>query len=312
MSLFFRGAVTIACTALFCGGLSAQSTAPPPPVTTVIGGGTNTSAAITAFSTEVTVPILNIGVGGGSLANIGSIPANILAGLTSGALEIRQIAQLRPDNRLAIRHILVAPGSPNPTPAAAQTMIVDDYIVDVDQVIVASNPSTVTFIGNIDAITNPGPFNHVRFRPFIYSAGFNSATPTALSGVSLQVPGGLNMFVSSGTGTVTLPGGSTGGGTPGGGTGDNKAPVANAGADISSVQTEVFLDASGSTDPENGALTYSWRVVTGSANIINPTDAKARVQLSGNFGPYVFEVTAKDPQGLTSTDQVTVTYSGRF
>ena len=99
MSLFFRGAVTIASAALFCGGLGAQSTTATPPVTTVIGGGTNTSAAITAYSTEVTVPILNIGVGGSSLANIGTIPPNILAGLTSGALAIRQLVQLRPDNR---------------------------------------------------------------------------------------------------------------------------------------------------------------------------------------------------------------------
>jgi hypothetical protein len=309
MSLFFRGAVTIATAALFCGGLTAQSTATNPPVTTVIGEGTNTSSAITAFSTEVAVPIVNIGVGGGSLANIGSIPANILAGLTSGALELRQIVHLRPDNRLSVRHILVASGSPNPTPAAAQTMIVDEYMVDVDQVIVSSNPSSVTFIGNIDAITNPGPFGHTRFRPFIYSTGFNSATPTALSGATLSVPGGLNTFVSTGTGTVTLPGGST---PPGGGTGGNQAPVASAGSNVTTVQTEVFLDASGSTDPENGALTYSWRVVSGSANIINPTDAKPRVQLSGNFGSYVFEVTVKDPQGLTSTSQVTVTYTGRF
>jgi hypothetical protein len=311
MSLFFRGAVTIASAALFCAGLGAQSTSATTPVTTVIGGGTNTSAAIAAFSTEVTIPIANIGVGGSSLGNIGSIPANILAGLTSGALEIRQIVQLRPDNRLSVRHILVAPGSPNPTPAAAQTMIIDEYFVDVDQVIRSSDPSTVTFIGNIDQIVNPGPFGHTRFRPFLYSAGFNSATPTALTGLSLVVPGGLTTFASSATGTVTLPG-SGAGGSGGGGTGGNQPPVASAGPNISTVQTEVFLDASASTDPEKGALTYSWRVVSGSANILNPADVKPRVQLSGNFGSHVFEVTVKDPQGLTSTAQVTVTYVGRF
>lgn len=315
MNLFSRPrrAVPIVSAAvLLCGGLAAQTTTTPTPtipVTTVIGEGTNTSAALSAFSTEVTIPIANIaaaGVSGGSL----NIPANILAAIQGGALEIRQIVMLRGDNRLGVRHILVAPNSPNPTPMASQTNIVEDYIVDVDQIIRSSDPGTVTIIGNIDQIVVPGPFGQNRFAPFIYSFGHNTATPTGLSNVSLIIPGRLATFASSGTGTVTLPGGSTGG--PGTGTGGNQPPVASAGSNMSAVTTEVILDATGSTDPENGALTYTWRVVSGAANIMNPTEARPRVQLSGNFGNYVFEVTARDPQGATSTAQVTVTYVGRF
>ena len=314
MNLFFRTcrAVPILSAAvLFCGGLAAQTstTQAAPPVTTTVGGGTNASATLSAFSTEVTIPFANIGATALTGSNI-TIPANILAAIQGGALEIRQIVSLRPDNRLSVRHILVAPGAPNPTPAAAQTNIIEDYIVDVDQIIRSSDPSTVTIIGNIDQINAAGPFGQTRFAPFIYSFGHNAATPSGLTNVSLIIPGRLATFAASGNGTVTLPGGTPGGGTPGGG--ENQPPVANAGTVVSTVQSEVILDASGSTDPENGALTYSWRTVTGAANIINPTEARPRVQLSNNFGTYVFEVTVRDPQGATSTAQVTVQYTGRF
>ncbi|MFQ1744291.1 glycosyl hydrolase family 18 protein [Aeromonas veronii] len=91
----------------------------------------------------------------------------------------------------------------------------------------------------------------------------------------------------------------------------NKPPVANAGSDLSVTgPTEVTLNGSASHDPENGALTYSWKQVSGpQATLFDATQAKARVVLDAVSTDInlVFELTVTDDQQLSAKDQVVVT-----
>ena len=91
----------------------------------------------------------------------------------------------------------------------------------------------------------------------------------------------------------------------------NKAPIANAGADVSVTgPADVALNGSASRDPEGGALSYAWSQTSGPVVAISGSDsANASISLGSTEADvsYVFSLTVTDPQGLASTDSVTVT-----
>ncbi|WP_297895784.1 glycosyl hydrolase family 18 protein [Shewanella sp.] len=91
----------------------------------------------------------------------------------------------------------------------------------------------------------------------------------------------------------------------------NKAPIANAGADVNVTgPSDVVLNGSGSRDPENEALTYLWTQVSGPTIAIANVDmASATIQLSATSTDvvYGFSLKVTDPEGLSATDSVTVT-----
>ncbi|MCY3988005.1 MAG: PKD domain-containing protein [Gammaproteobacteria bacterium] len=92
----------------------------------------------------------------------------------------------------------------------------------------------------------------------------------------------------------------------------NRAPVADAGNDIMQViqSSPVALDATGSSDPDADTLTYRWEVSSQPESSAIELDDPASAQPSfaaALTGEYVFELEVSDPDGLSSTDTVTVT-----
>lgn len=92
----------------------------------------------------------------------------------------------------------------------------------------------------------------------------------------------------------------------------NRAPVADAGNDVTQViqSSPVTLDASGSSDPDADTLTYRWGISSqpesADIELDNPASAQPSF-VAALTGDYVFEVEVSDPDGLSSTDTVTVT-----
>lgn len=272
-----------------------------------------TTIGIDAFTHEGTLPFANIGAAGQV-----NIPADVLASIQGRALEIRQNVQYFPSSRLLrVRHYLVAPSAPNPTPSGTQTATIEDYSAAITQVIRTETPPSVALVGTINTVTGTSPFGFSQGLPFIYTFGYDAvsrpasgttaATSTRFNNLTLVIPARVTTFIANSTGTLIFTGSSTG---PGTGTGTGV--TARAGSDFSTAASEISLDGSQSTSTNTGALTYRWRAVSGPANLLDPTSARTRVQLGGNFGTYLFELTVTDASGQTGTAQVRVTYSGRF
>ncbi|MCU7977737.1 glycosyl hydrolase family 18 protein [Shewanella sp. SW36] len=91
----------------------------------------------------------------------------------------------------------------------------------------------------------------------------------------------------------------------------NKAPIANAGADVNVTgPADVTLNGSGSRDPENAALSYLWTQVSGpTIAIANADMASATIQLGATQTDvaYGFSLKVTDPEGLFASDTVLVT-----
>jgi hypothetical protein len=82
-----------------------------------------------------------------------------------------------------------------------------------------------------------------------------------------------------------------------------------AGGDIiETINRELTLDASASTNPAGGALTFVWRPLASGAAVLDQGQPRTRVQLGGLFGDYPFQVTVRNAAGQEATGTVTVRF----
>jgi len=91
----------------------------------------------------------------------------------------------------------------------------------------------------------------------------------------------------------------------------NSPPIANAGADQSSVlvNTTVTLDGSGSVDPDNDIASYQWQQTGGSTVMLTNADAAiAQFTAAVELGSILtFELTVMDTGGFQATDTCVIT-----
>lgn len=102
----------------------------------------------------------------------------------------------------------------------------------------------------------------------------------------------------------------------GGGGGDpppppaNRAPIANAGADLTGTTGEsLTLNGSGSSDPDGNPLSYDWTLISGPSgggSLSDATSASARFQATMP-GAYVVRLTVRDPANASASASITAT-----
>ena len=260
---------------------------------------------ISTFRQEITVSPTAI-----HAATAPAIPANVFAAIAAGALEIRQAITYDANlKQLRVRTFTVAPQSPNPTPTAGQSNVVDDYIIDVTQTMFSTTPRSVVMIGTVSNVTTPSPVGIVRGNTVIYSAGYTQGTNGAatFNNTTLTVPGVGVLFAPTSSGTLTFLGDAA----PGTGTGTG-GPTADAGPDLTAFTVEIQLNGSKSSGAGGSAITYLWKNVGKSASLRDATSATPIVQFGEGFGEYEFELTVTNSSGQTATDRVKVLYLARF
>jgi hypothetical protein len=89
------------------------------------------------------------------------------------------------------------------------------------------------------------------------------------------------------------------------------APIADAGSDIeASVGSNVTLNGSASSDPEDSTLTFSWELTqtpAGSSAAISDASSERASFVPDLPGIYTATLTVEDTEGNTDTDEVTIT-----
>lgn len=94
---------------------------------------------------------------------------------------------------------------------------------------------------------------------------------------------------------------------------DNKAPVSDAGSNVTLVlpSNSTQLTGSFSLDPDGVIVSYEWKRVSGpAAGTIDDITASNAIVSGLSEGVYVYELTVTDNGGLTNSKQVTVTVQG--
>jgi len=272
-----------------------------------IQGGT-----VNAFRIERRVPLTAF-----STTQTPDIPPDLLAAITSGALEVRERLFYNPQsNRLTSTWFTQAPAATFPTPLSIDLTqsTIQVFLIDVVQIIATQKPGkNVLFTGQVATVDIVGPFGDFTGAPATVSAGFvpseTEGELATITNVLLNVAGVFASFTIGGSGDidVTYPGGGDGG-NGGGGEGD---PVADAGEGGTVADYSVVLDGTKSTGKT--PLTYSWTMAAGSktAAISGADTATPTVSFGEGFGEYTFELTVTDPDGKTDTATVTYSYNGR-
>jgi hypothetical protein len=157
----------------------------------------------------------------------------------------------------------------------------------------ANTPVTISYTAtNATSVTIPGIQN-------VTVSGPVTVTPTATTTYTITANGANNQTAQC-TVTVTV----------------NIPPppppptaIISGPSSITTISRFLTLDASQSTNPAGGALTYTWEAFGTGAAILDQGQPVTRVQLGGLFGDYVFRVTVRNAAGQSDSTTVTVHFA---
>ncbi|MEU0563707.1 PQQ-dependent sugar dehydrogenase, partial [Dactylosporangium sp. NPDC006015] len=173
----------------------------------------------------------------------------------------------------------------------------------------ASNPSSTKFPPSLDGMFFAGEFGRGWIKPITVNADGSRGTIDNFPWVGKQVmdlqfgPDGALYVLDYGAGFGNGDANSALYRFDYVGTGGNRAPTAVAGASVTSgaAPLTVNFSSAGSSDPEGGALTYSWAFGDGTTSTVaNPTKTYT------TNGTYNATLTVRDPQGATGSSSVLI------
>ena len=274
---------------------------------------TTAPTSLTALAIERVVPLANV------LTTLTpNAPANVLAGIAGGALEIHETLGYNAQINTVTSIVFVVPaGSPLPTPAGGITAqnVVQLTTIGITQWFFSCSPTpSVLLVGTV-AGGPPGAYGSFIGANAAISLGYTTATPPAINNVAVVVSGVALEYSASAVGTLTFPsagGTGTGTGTGSGLTAAIKLPngsFGQAGAIYQVATSPLLLDASGSSGG-TAPLTYKWSSNNPVAFNQTGNPATINVQFPGP-GAYAITLTATDAAGNTNSVTLTFQYVGQ-
>ncbi len=291
--------------------------------TAVVSPTTNTTYTVTANGTNGQTSSCSIAVAvtAGALPRIiqfSASPLTILSGQNSTLLWVVDNSTSQTITSLGT---VVAAGSQAVTPTATTTYtltatnaagsVTATATVTVNQI---PNPIIVSFTATPNPQTTPGAAVVLNCQTqnaaSITMAGLTFLTPNITYSVYPQtttsymcIATGENGVTASKSLTVTV------GSTPPPTAAPPVIVIAGGSTQTTTVRS-IQLDASGSSSAAgNNPLTFSWATLYGSAEVINGNTAKPNIVLGPTPGPYYFNLTVTDSKGMSTTQEVTITYA---
>jgi len=290
MNFYVRNSIPAAALFAFTVSLAAQTAAP----------------AVTALSLERQLTLTN------TLSSLElTLPPDKLQGVSSGALEVRERLIYNPDGATLTSTVFaVQTGSPMPTPINANLsgMVLGVYGLSVEKIYSSTRTrNSLAFSGTVNSSSAGGLLGDVSGTPFFVSLAYVPAageTPQKVTDVTHVMAGRVVAFSKEAAGTLTIP-------TPVVPPAPGEGPQIEIVAPTNTIDLQIVLDASKTTDASNTSLTFVWKNVNKSAVIINPNTAMPTIQFGEGLGDYTFEVTVTNGNGVSAKKTVTVTYLGR-
>jgi hypothetical protein len=270
---------------------------------------TTAPTSITALSIERVLTLSNI------LTTLTpNVSPTILGELSGGAVEIRSRLIYNPQlSTLTDTTFLVPAGSPLPTPLGVDvsSSTIQGYVLNVTQILQSCQPTpSILMVGTIST-AGSSPYANFVGAPAAVSLGYTTADPPVIDNVVELIAGSILAYSASGAGTLTFP------------TVTVTPPGTTTGVPVISLspmppaqvfQSPYFINASGSTDPSNLPLTYSWTSTPANAvnfvpnNTMMPT---TNAYFVNGTGTYTITLTVTDSAGKSSSMMFTTEYLGK-
>ena len=304
MKLWIRMGASLAIVALAAVAFGQGTTTPPATCTTP-------PTSLTALNIERAIPLADV------LTTITpNAPASTLAAIAGGALEIREILIYNPQLAAVTSTLfLVAAGSPLPTPNFNfSTGVVQVSTLAVNQILFGCSPVPSILIVGSYSTTN-GVYGSATNVPATISLGYTTDSTPKINNVAEVVAGVALAWSASATGTLTVPGASSGGGTTPGSGPTIVVKFANGTVALPNTTTQAgfspfFLDASSSTG--SGALTFAWTTTSNSPVAFVGTGVAGQILVQfPSSGDYPIKLTVTDSTGASSTFLITISFVGR-